>query len=164
MPKVPTISIKPQFKLGIDPGVSGGMALISSMGTFDEGIAFGNSTDHQIAEWLRIRLGFIHKAAIEKVNAMPRQGVVSMFTFGNSCGFLRGLLVAFQIPFVEVRPQVWQKALRIPPKGSKTTTQHKKLLQAKAHQRWPKHCEEITKAVADASLIAEWLRLQEVDQ
>lgn len=46
--------------------------------------------------------------AIEKVHAMPKQGVVSTFTFGEGYGSWKGMAAALQIPLVEYRPQDWQ--------------------------------------------------------
>lgn len=46
--------------------------------------------------------------AIEKVHAMPKQGVVSTFTFGENYGVLKGIAAALYIPLVEYRPQEWQ--------------------------------------------------------
>ena len=50
---------------------------------------------------------------IEKVNAMPRQGVTSMFSFGERYGEIRGLLQGLGIVdnnTIEIlRPTEWQK-------------------------------------------------------
>lgn len=48
-------------------------------------------------------------AAVEKVGAMPHQGVTSMFNFGQSYGFIQGVLTAFGIPYQLVPPNVWKK-------------------------------------------------------
>ena len=50
-----------------------------------------------------------HKAIVEKVGAMPGQGVSSMFSFGRSVGIIEGVLAAKQIPVTFVTPQSWQK-------------------------------------------------------
>ena len=49
--------------------------------------------------------------AIEKVHSMPKQGVASSFTFGKGYGSLIGILVARAIPYIEVAPQTWKKAM-----------------------------------------------------
>ena len=48
-------------------------------------------------------------AFIEKVHAMPGQGVTSMFNFGMGYGLLRMALAANQIPYQLVTPQAWKK-------------------------------------------------------
>jgi crossover junction endodeoxyribonuclease RuvC len=50
-------------------------------------------------------------AIIEKVGAMPGQGVSSTFTFGNGYGQLQGLLTGLGIPFELVTPQAWKKLI-----------------------------------------------------
>jgi len=76
--------------------------------------------------------------------------VSSTFKFGQSYGFLRGVLIASEIRFVEVRPQEWQKAMGCLSRGDKNVTK------AKAQQLWP--AQKITHATADALLLAEYFR------
>jgi crossover junction endodeoxyribonuclease RuvC len=49
-------------------------------------------------------------AYLERVSAMPGQGVTSMFNFGTSYGIVQGLFGYAQIPLVMVRPNAWKKA------------------------------------------------------
>ena len=46
---------------------------------------------------------------VEHVNAMPGQGVTSMFNFGQSFGVLKGVCSAMQLPMYFVRPAKWKK-------------------------------------------------------
>ena len=46
---------------------------------------------------------------VEKVGAMPGQGVTSMFHFGKSAGFIEGVLMACNLSFQLVPPQRWKK-------------------------------------------------------
>ncbi|UOF76915.1 holliday junction resolvasE [Bacteriophage sp.] len=46
---------------------------------------------------------------IEKVGAMPGQGVTSMFSFGFGCGMLEGVIQTLGLPYVKITPQTWQK-------------------------------------------------------
>ena len=48
-------------------------------------------------------------AAVEKVGAMPGQGVTSMFSFGQSYGFIMGVLRALGISYQLVPPAVWKR-------------------------------------------------------
>ena len=48
-------------------------------------------------------------AAIEAVHAMPKQGSVSMFNFGQNYGWLKGVMEGLEIPYQEVKPQTWKK-------------------------------------------------------
>lgn len=53
-------------------------------------------------------------AFIERVQAMPKQGGSSMFKFGYSAGFLRGIIAAARIPNTMVEPRAWKKSIGIP--------------------------------------------------
>ena len=46
---------------------------------------------------------------VEKVGALPGQGVVSMFSFGRNLGLIEGMLTALHIPYQLVPPQTWKK-------------------------------------------------------
>lgn len=60
-----------------------------------------------------LRRGGIH-ATVEKVGAMPGQGVTSMFNFGDGSGVVRGVLAGLMIPYERETPQVWKRAVGIP--------------------------------------------------
>ena len=47
--------------------------------------------------------------AIERVGAMPGQGTVSMFSFGQTYGALLAILASLDIPTHEVTPQAWKR-------------------------------------------------------
>ncbi len=53
----------------------------------------------------------IRLVVIEKVGAMPGQGVTSMFSFGRGCGVLDGVCGALGLPIVMVTPQSWKKRI-----------------------------------------------------
>ena len=46
---------------------------------------------------------------VEHVNAMPGQGVTSMFNFGQSFGVIKGICSALGLPIYFVRPTKWKK-------------------------------------------------------
>ena len=46
---------------------------------------------------------------VEQVNAMPGQGVTSMFNFGQSFGVIKGVCAALSLPIYFVRPTKWKK-------------------------------------------------------
>jgi crossover junction endodeoxyribonuclease RuvC len=135
--------------IGVDPGESGSIACI-----FESGVATWvrlNETAHDVSEWIRDLVTECHcRAVIERVNAMPKQGVSSSFKFGMSYGFLTGLLVAHQVPFVLATPQRWQAEMACRTKGNKNVSK------SAAQRLWPTL--KITHANADALLIAEYCR------
>ena len=46
---------------------------------------------------------------VEQVNAMPGQGVTSMFNFGQTFGAIKGICAALNLPIFFVRPAKWKK-------------------------------------------------------
>ena len=46
---------------------------------------------------------------VEQDNAMPGQGVTSMFNFGQSFGVIKGICAALSLPIYFVRPSKWKK-------------------------------------------------------
>jgi hypothetical protein len=143
------------FYIGIDPGKSGAIAM---MDFTDEPkirtLKMKDATERDVYEFLDGPPGNLNGwsrcAVIEKVASSPQMGVVSAFTFGKSYGFLRGALTGCRIPFVEVTPQKWQKAMGCMTKGDKNVSK------AKAQQLYPN--EKITHATADALLLATYCR------
>ena len=48
-------------------------------------------------------------AYLEKVGAMPKQGVASTFTFGHAAGLVEGVVTGQMIPVTLLTPQYWKK-------------------------------------------------------
>jgi hypothetical protein len=102
--------------LGIDPGLSGGIAFLSPfdgrMTAEDTPVAGSVIDAANMAE--RIRQFAPTQAVIELVGAMPGQGVTSMFTFGRAFGTAIGIVQTLQIPIEFVSPARWKKHFRLP--------------------------------------------------
>jgi len=139
-----------EYILGIDPGAKGGLALLDKeTGKIEETYSFDNFEN--AAEF--VREGGIHKVCfLEKVHAMPQQGVSSTFKFGTNFGFWQGLLLGLGYEIELVGPQVWQSDLYLPKASSKT--EHKNNLKQRASEFWPEI--KFTHAIADAALIARY--------
>lgn len=91
--------------IGIDPGASGGIAMLDAQG----GVVVLEkmpATDRDVLDVLAQAsdLEWTPTAVLEFVRSSPRQGVVSAFTFGCGWGALRMALCASQIPLDEVTP------------------------------------------------------------
>lgn len=91
--------------IGIDPGKSGALALLTEDGQCTV-VPFQESA---YTATLKAASGPSSVCCLEKVGAMPGQGVVSMFNFGHNLGYIEGLLQAFDIPYQLVPPQTWKK-------------------------------------------------------
>lgn len=97
--------------LGIDPGLKGGYFLTDSRTPliYNRTPVNGKEIDiGHIRDAVTI-FGTPDRVIIEKVHAMPGNGVVSMFTFGDGYGQLKGMCKALDWPLYLVRPQQWKK-------------------------------------------------------
>lgn len=102
--------------VGIDPGAKGGYGILGDpLGRAEaypyEPVSFILRMEN-LAEKARERPGSVF-CCLEKVAAMPKQGVTSTFHFGESFGFLQGVLTAFSIPFQLVPPRKWKGAFSL---------------------------------------------------
>lgn len=145
----------PTLFIGIDPGKAGGIAILGEDGSVE--VISMPETEKDIFHAIRAWKNLSAVALIEKVHAMPKQGVTSSFTFGMGYGGLRMALVANKISFNEVTPQKWQKELGIVPrKKDEGKPDFKKRLRAKAQQLFPEV--EVNLKTCDALLIALYAR------
>ncbi|HBA3815036.1 TPA: hypothetical protein J5U00_000185 [Escherichia coli] len=102
--------------LGIDPGCSGALVLVTEHGGYIDHLAMptikvgtkSRVNGAAVAAWVR-QYGITH-AYLEQVGAMPGQGTASMFTFGHAAGVAEGILQGLNIPYTLVTPQAWKKS------------------------------------------------------
>lgn len=141
--------------VGIDPGASGGIAVIHPDGK----VECCKMPDTERDVWGVLKdIGIISAgqavAIIEKVGGYigKNQPASRAFKFGQSYGGLRMALIAAEITFDEIAPQTWQKGVGVISKKDEGKTEHKNRLKAKAQQLFPK--QKITLATADALLLA----------
>ena len=152
-------------KIGIDPGVSGAIAIVSDDGVelFDMPTAPKSSgKGKEVNCGSLVPILYDHRGLLmygpnapmvylEKVHARPRQGVTSMFSFGRSLGVVEGVLAALEIPYTFVNPQKWKRlaGLQGKPKDYSRTV---------ASKLYPEVAKELTRKKdvgrADALLIA----------
>jgi crossover junction endodeoxyribonuclease RuvC len=114
-----------RYYLGIDPGISGALAVLDEnedivqifdMPTLE--VITGKSKKQRvnpqsIVSELKLFKDQRIEGLIEQVNAMPNQGVTSMFSFGRSLGILEGVLAGLDIPYNLVTPTVWKKRMGV---------------------------------------------------
>lgn len=136
--------------MGADPGSrSGAIAIIDGAG-YEDVYRVGRGTERDLWVWGRHWAGRTRFALLEKVNAMPGQGISSTFKFGTSYGALRMLLTCLEVAWEPVTPGVWQRAMGCLTGGDKRVTK------ARAQQLFPKI--KVVNDIADALLLAELAR------
>jgi crossover junction endodeoxyribonuclease RuvC len=106
--------------IGIDPGISGAISILENkkiLEVYDTPTMIDGKKNKkqingaQVTNIIKERLkdGKEVIVVVEHVNAMPGQGVTSMFNFGQSFGVIKGICAALGLPIYFVRPSKWKK-------------------------------------------------------
>lgn len=105
---------------GIDPGITGAVAVIdSSSGEIEihDVVVYEDGKRRRIdaagcfALLRDIKADGPLKVFIEKSQPMPKNGSIGCFGLGYSFGVWIGILSALEIPYTLVTPQAWKKSL-----------------------------------------------------
>jgi N6-adenosine-specific RNA methylase IME4 len=140
--------------LGCDPDIRGGIAIVET----NDGAApklidaidvptIGNGAKERVdvlalRTWIRTQRP--DHAAIERGQALPRQGSSSGYKYGRSVGSLEATITCCEIPLTIVEPALWKRALRLHGKDKEGARQlalqrfpsaHALLARKKDHQR-----------------------------
>ena len=105
---------------GIDPGLSGAIAVLENEAVIDiidlpvmsEGKKNKRQLNSaQLSQYMSKNVENLNKTSVvvEQVNAMPGQGVTSMFNFGQTFGAIKGISATLKFPIYFVRPSKWKK-------------------------------------------------------
>ena len=106
--------------IGIDPGLNGAIVIMENnkvLSVFDMPVmSEGKKNKRQLNSAQLVRIIKENTLAnddinvvVEQVNAMPGQGVTSMFNFGQTFGAIKGVCAALELPIFFVRPAKWKK-------------------------------------------------------
>ena len=106
--------------IGIDPGLSGAIAILENnkvLNLFDMPVmSEGKKNKRQLnsshlVDLIKENIEKNEEIAVvvEQVNAMPGQGVTSMFNFGQTFGAIKGICATLDLPIYFVRPSKWKK-------------------------------------------------------
>ena len=148
--------------IGIDPGLSGAIAILENnkvLNIFEIPVmSEGKKNKRQLnsAQLVKLLKDNITKnedvsVVVEQVNAMPGQGVTSMFNFGQTFGAIKGICAALELPIFFVRPSKWKKHFEL-------INSSKDSSRTKAIEMYPKLSMQLSKKKdvnkSDAILIA----------
>lgn len=149
--------------IGIDPGLSGAVAFLRD-GAYVEvhdmpTVAKGSGSVKTevdpagLVSLLRQRVSVEEAAAaaVERVNAMPGQGVSSTFSLGDSFGCARSAVAACRFETVYVTPAQWKKHFKLSGDKELSRALAVRLFPA-APLNFKKHADR-----AEALLLARWL-------
>ena len=148
--------------IGIDPGLSGAIAVLENnkvLNTFDMPVMPEKKKNKRqlnsahLVSLIKENISTSEEVAIvvERVNAMPGQGVTSMFNFGQTFGAIKGICAALELPIFFIRPAKWKKHFEL-------INSSKDSSRTKAIEMYPKLSNQLAKKKdvnkSDAILIA----------
>jgi crossover junction endodeoxyribonuclease RuvC len=135
--------------IGIDPGARGGIGILNG-----DNVQVVSYSNQALIEFCQLYQN-IALVTVEKVHAMPGQGVTSMFTFGRNYGYIVGVLEAFQMQYTLIDPRTWKNYFGI--------TADKRSSIYKCQELYPgvnllptPRCKKESDGMAEALLIARW--------
>lgn len=152
-----------KISIGIDPGKDGGFSIIWDNGLIDcyawDDDAFVSAMRgvYIVARPDELLLRPKVACCVEKVGAMPGQGVTSMFSFGKSLGFIEGVLQAYHISYQLVPPAKWKKEFSLNSSKQKSVEICKKLF-PNVNLRRTEKCKKDHDGMAESLLMAEFAR------
>lgn len=94
----------------VDPGKSGAIVIMEESGDIISYHAMPQiGKQYNLPELISILKTYeLHHVAIEDVHAHQMAGNTSSFEFGYGKGVVEMALVAFEIPYTQVQPKLWQ--------------------------------------------------------
>lgn len=149
----------PMTYVGIDPGASGCIAIQPSTGGSKQLFKLDRPGEDKAALEHLVYLADGQQNIIcflERVGGFvgKSQPGSAMFNFGKGVGRLEGLMEAYNIPYRQVVPQVWQKG--IPGIAGLEGADRKRALKAEAVRRFPNI--KVTLDNCDALLILDYAK------
>jgi crossover junction endodeoxyribonuclease RuvC len=161
--------------LGIDPGRTGGLALIDSTDGFIDGIRTPTIQikNRVMFDWLVASswfekamrpYGFVIPkadcAVVEAVSSMPKQGVASTFTFGRFAGSVEAFAMEHRLGQLLMPPPAkWKRDLGLT--SDKQASLDMARLTFGEHELWTVKAND---GIAEAALLARWGLRQKFEQ
>jgi crossover junction endodeoxyribonuclease RuvC len=117
--------------LGIDPGLSGGLAVVESgdrpriIGIIDVPTT-GEKAKRRVDVAKVLAFLWEHRpdhAIIERAQAMPEQGASSGFIYGRAVGALEAIVEGMQVPLTVIESTAWKKAHALIKRGKEDSRQ-----------------------------------------
>lgn len=157
MLRKPVVKTVSKHYLAVDPGQKGGLCVVCFDGTPLEWIRMPAGTP-RIIDWISIANSKYSNLVMvtEKSQAMPKQGIVGAFHYGAHFGIFETVAIMLQIPYHEVRPMIWKKALGLTSSKLDSITACRRIFPKL--ELIPEGCRTPHDGIAEALLISQWAR------
>ena len=144
--------------VGIDPGKKGAMAIMGYSNTTGERYMM-KIIPFDPQEYIKTLKQFNGATVcIEQVHSLPHEGVKSVWSFGQTYGWLLGVLDAVGLSYQTVSPNLWKKDFSLLRAEKKQSIEVCKRLFPGIELKRTDRCRNDDDNMADAALICEYAR------
>jgi crossover junction endodeoxyribonuclease RuvC len=140
---------------GIDPGSHGAVSVIDENNEVVYALAMSRENLVTVGKYLQDKSCMV---CVEKVGAMPGQGVTSMFNFGKNAGYIEGVLESFGLPYQLIPPQRWKKEFGLIHGDKTDSVRVCKQLFPKANLLPTPRCRKESDGIAESLIMAEYAK------
>lgn len=144
--------------IGLDPGKKGAMAIMGYSNTTGERYMM-KIIPFDPQEYIKTLKQFNGATVcIEQVHSLPHEGVKSVWSFGQTYGWLLGVLDAVGLSYQTVSPNLWKKDFSLLRAEKKQSIEVCKRLFPGIELKRTDRCRNDDDNMADAALICEYAR------
>ena len=144
--------------IGLDPGKKGAMAIMGYSNTTGERYMM-KIIPFDPQEYIKTLKQFNGATVcIEQVHSLPHEGVKSVWSFGQTYGWLLGVLDAVGLSYQTVPPNLWKKDFSLLRAEKKQSIEVCKRLFPGIELKRTDRCRNDDDNMADAALICEYAR------
>ena len=144
--------------IGLDPGKKGAMAIMGYSNTTGERYMM-KIIPFDPQEYIKTLKQFNGATVcIEQVHSLPREGVKSVWSIGQTYGWLLGVLDAVGLSYQTVPPNLWKKDFSLLRAEKKQSIEVCKRLFPGIELKRTDRCRNDDDNMADAALICEYAR------
>lgn len=148
-----------KISVGVDPGKDGGVSIIWEDYSVTS-VPWSNNDYIELMNEVKSKSVYEKLpmvCCVEKVGAMPGQGVTSMFNFGKSAGFIEGVLQVLRVPYQLIAPREWKKEFGLNSNKQKSVEVCRKLF-PKVSLKRTERCKKDHDGMAESLLMAEYAK------
>ena len=144
--------------LGVDPGQKGGIAFLSTDSSYAEAEIMPGTVTQIVSSIKRFKGEIV--MVVERAQPMPKQGVSSVFSYGQHFGCFEAIAACLEMRYVTVRPAEWKKAMGLNSEKTHSILEAERLFPKV--ELIPPRCRKPSDGIAEALLIAEYAKRKQL--
>lgn len=139
--------------IGIDPGQKGGVAILC--GCYASAYPMPDTVKGIVDLITSFASGGQYTLVVERAQAMPKQGVTGVFTYGQHFGAFEAIAACLDIPYISIPPREWKKAMGLNSDKTSSIVEAERLFPTTSLLPTDR-CKKPSDGMAEALLIAEY--------